>query len=85
MILSSLVPCSQAYPHLLISAGLHDPRVPYWEPAKWAAKLRTCNTSGSLVLFNCNLGGGHFVEAGRFDALGQTAQVRCWIGLLLHV
>ena len=49
---------AKAYPHILATGGLTDPRVTYWEPAKWA-KLRRHNTSGNLLLLKINMGAGH--------------------------
>lgn len=64
---------SQRYPDLLVTAGLNDPRVPYWEPAKWVAKLRTAKVGDSLVLFKVNLGAGHQGASGRYDFLKERA------------
>jgi oligopeptidase B len=64
---------AQAYPHILAEAGLTDPRVTYWEPAKWIARLRELNTSDSLVLFKVNMGAGHGGASGRFDRLKEVA------------
>ena len=61
------------YPHILALAGLTDPRVTYWEPAKWIAKLRKLNTSDNLVLLKTNMGAGHGGASGRFDGLKDTA------------
>jgi len=61
------------YPHILALAGLTDPRVTYWEPAKWIAKLRALNTSDNLVLLKTNMGAGHGGASGRFDGLKDTA------------
>lgn len=61
------------YPHLLAVAGLTDPRVTYWEPAKWIARLRELNTSDNLVLLKTNMGAGHGGASGRFDSLKETA------------
>ncbi|MEQ9144295.1 MAG: S9 family peptidase [Parvibaculaceae bacterium] len=61
------------YPHILALAGLTDPRVTYWEPAKWIAKLRTHSTSGNAILFKTNMDAGHGGAAGRFDRLKETA------------
>ncbi|MBA2124698.1 S9 family peptidase [Hyphomicrobium methylovorum] len=61
------------YPHLLALAGLTDPRVTYWEPAKWIAKLRAHNTSDNLLLLKTNMGAGHGGASGRFDGLKDTA------------
>ncbi len=64
---------AQAYPHLLITAGLNDPRVSYWEPAKWTAKLRQVNTSGNRLFLKTIMGAGHFSSSGRYDYLKDTA------------
>lgn len=61
------------YPHILAVGGLTDPRVTYWEPAKWVAKLRATNTSSNLVLLKTNMGAGHGGASGRFDSLKDTA------------
>src|SRR5690606_27125557 len=49
----------RAYPHLLVTGGLNDPRVPYWEPAKWVAKMRRMNTSENVLLLHVDLHAGH--------------------------
>ncbi len=64
---------AKAYPHILAVAGLTDPRVTYWEPAKWIAKLREHNTSSNLVLLKTNMGAGHGGSSGRFESLKDTA------------
>ena len=61
------------YPHLLITAGLNDPRVGFWEPAKWAARLRACKTGGELLLLKTNMGAGHFGPSGRYRRFRETA------------
>ena len=61
------------YPHILAVAGLTDPRVTYWEPAKWVAKLRALNTSSNLVLLKTHMGAGHGGASGRFESLKDTA------------
>lgn len=61
------------YPNLLITAGLNDPRVSYWEPAKWTAKLRTMKTDGNLLLLKTNMGSGHFGSSGRYERLKEIA------------
>ena len=58
---------------MLVTAGLHDPRVAYWEPSKWVAKLRDRKTDDNLLLFKCDLGAGHFSKSGRFDKLKEIA------------
>ena len=65
--------CLQEYPNMLVTAGLHDPRVAYWEPAKWVAKLRLHKTDSNMLLFKCDMGAGHFSQSGRFDALKELA------------
>ena len=65
---------AQNYPPLLITAGLNDPRVTYWEPAKWAAKLRSVKTGDNILLLKTNMGAGHGGKSGRFAALEQLAE-----------
>lgn len=64
---------AQDYPHLLATAGLTDPRVTYWEPAKWTARLRATRTDDGLTLLRTNMGAGHGGASGRFDSLRETA------------
>lgn len=64
---------SKDYPNLLITAGLHDSQVQYWEPAKWVAKLRTLKTNETLLLFKTNMEAGHGGASGRFEALKEDA------------
>lgn len=61
------------YPALLITAGLNDPRVAYWEPAKWTAKLRDMKTDNNLLLLKTNLGAGHRGASGRYERLKEIA------------
>ena len=65
---------AKAYPHILATGGLTDPRVTYWEPAKWVAKLRRMNTSDKLLLLKINMGAGHGGASGRFERLKETAR-----------
>jgi oligopeptidase B len=64
----------QAYPPLLVTAGLNDPRVTYWEPAKWVAKLRELKTDDNELLLKTNMGAGHGGKSGRFESLRETAE-----------
>jgi oligopeptidase B len=64
---------SQRYPPVLATAGVSDPRVTYWEPMKWIAKLRQRNTANSCVLLNMNMAAGHQGAGGKFGALVETA------------
>jgi oligopeptidase B len=64
----------QAYPPLLVTAGLNDPRVTYWEPAKWVAKLREMKTDDNELLLKTNMGAGHGGKSGRFESLRETAE-----------
>lgn len=61
------------YPNLLITTGLHDSQVQYWEPAKWVAKLRAMKTDKNLLLFKTNMSAGHGGSSGRFQALKDEA------------
>lgn len=63
----------QKYPHLFVTAGLHDPRVTYWEPAKWVAKIRAHATNDPLIILKTNMEAGHGGESGRFAALDEIA------------
>ena len=62
------------YPPLLVTAGLNDPRVTYWEPAKWVAKLRELKTDDNILLLKTNMGAGHGGKSGRFEGLRETAE-----------
>jgi oligopeptidase B len=61
------------YPNILITAGLNDPRVQYWEPAKWTAKLRDMKTNENTLLLKTNMGAGHGGASGRYEALKEYA------------
>ncbi|NKB97006.1 MAG: prolyl oligopeptidase family serine peptidase [Pseudomonadales bacterium] len=62
------------YPPLLVTAGLNDPRVTYWEPAKFVAKMRYLRTNDAPLLLKTNMGAGHGGKSGRFDSLRETAE-----------
>jgi oligopeptidase B len=64
---------AQAYPHILALAGLTDPRVTYWESAKWVAKLRELASGDSLILLRTNMEAGHAGASGRFERLKEVA------------
>ncbi len=64
---------AKAYPHIFAFGGLTDPRVTYWEPAKWIAKLREKNASDNLVLLKTNMEAGHGGASGRYEALKEVA------------
>lgn len=70
---------AKAYPPLLITGGLNDPRVTYWEPAKWAAKLRATKTDGNVLLLKTNMGAGHGGKSGRFESLREDAEEQAFL------
>lgn len=73
------------YPSLLITAGLNDPRVAYWEPAKFTAKLRALKTDKNLLLLKTNMGAGHGGASGRYDELKDVAFEYTFILYLLGI
>jgi len=64
----------QNYPHILVTTGLHDSQVQYWEPAKWVAKLRDNKTDSNKLLLKTNMKAGHGGASGRFEALKEDAE-----------
>ena len=64
----------KAYPNILITAGLHDSQVQYWEPAKWAAKLREVKTDSNKLFLKTNMDAGHGGASGRFESLKEDAE-----------
>lgn len=64
----------QDYPHMLVTSGLHDSQVQYWEPTKWVAKLRALKTDTNYLLLKTNMKAGHGGASGRFEALKEDAQ-----------
>jgi oligopeptidase B len=65
---------AQDYPPLMVTAGLNDPRVTYWEPAKWVAKLRELKTDSNELILKTNMGAGHGGKSGRFESLNEAAE-----------
>lgn len=76
---------AQAYPPLMVTAGLNDPRVTYWEPAKWVARLRELKTDDTVLVLKTNMGAGHGGKSGRFEALRETAEEFAFILWQLQV
>jgi len=70
---------AKPYPPMLITGGLNDPRVTYWEPAKWAAKLRATKTDKNQILLKINMGAGHGGKSGRYDSLREDAEAYAFI------
>ncbi|MCF8224848.1 MAG: S9 family peptidase [Bacteroidales bacterium] len=70
------------YPNLLVTTGLHDSQVQYWEPAKWVARLRDMKTDDNLLLLYCNMDTGHGGASGRFERYRETAMEYAFIFML---
>ncbi len=70
---------AQSYPHILAKGGLNDLQVPYWDPAKWVARLRACKTDFNRLLLVTNMGAGHGGFSGRYDHLREFAQVYAFV------
>ncbi|WP_108659435.1 S9 family peptidase [Acuticoccus kandeliae] len=70
---------AQAYPAMLVLAGVSDPRVTYWEPAKWVARLRDTATNDPLILLKTNMEAGHGGASGRFKRLEEIALVQSFV------
>ena len=70
---------AQAYPNLMVTTGLHDSQVQYWEPAKWVAKLRDMKTDKNLLVMYCNMETGHSGASGRFQRHKDTAREYAFI------
>jgi oligopeptidase B len=64
---------------MLVTAGLHDPRVTYWEPAKYVAKLRSLKTDDNWLLLKTEMGAGHGGKSGRYEALREIAEEYAFI------
>ena len=65
---------AQPYPPMLVTGGLNDPRVTYWEPAKWVARLRELKTDANELLLKINMGAGHGGKSGRFESIREVAE-----------
>ena len=76
---------SKDYPNTLITTGLHDSQVQYWEPAKWIAKLREVKTDDNILIMDCNMETGHGGASGRFEALKETAKEFAFIFMLERI
>ena len=70
---------NRPYPSMLVTAGLNDPRVSYWEPAKWVQRLRDRTTGGNPVLLKCEMGAGHSGPSGRYDIWRDEAMIYAFI------
>jgi oligopeptidase B len=70
---------AKAYPNLYVKAGLNDLQVPYWDPAKWVARLRALKTDDNRLLLVTNMGAGHGGASGRYDHLHEDAQVYAFL------
>jgi oligopeptidase B len=68
-----------AYPNLLVTTGLHDSQVQYWEPAKWVAKLRRMNTADSRIVMKTDMEAGHGGTTGRFKRHRETAMIYAFL------
>ncbi len=70
---------AQAYPDMLVLAGVSDPRVTYWEPAKWVARLRAAATNDPLIILKTNMDAGHGGASGRFKRLEEVAMIQAFV------
>ncbi len=73
---------AKEYPNMLITTGLHDSQVQYWEPAKWLAKLREIKTDDNILIMDCNMKTGHGGASGRFESLRETAKEFAFLFML---
>ena len=75
---------AKSYPNILVTTGLHDSQVQYWEPAKWVAKLREKKTDNKLLLLHTNMDTGHGGASGRFSYYRETAMEYAFLLMLLE-
>ena len=75
----------QGYPHVLVTAGLNDPRVHYWEPAKWVSKLRALKTDNNTLLLKTRMGQGHSGASGRYEYLQENAFEYAFVFKILNI
>lgn len=75
----------RAYPNMLITTGLHDSQVQYWEPAKWVAKLRELKTDNNLLLLRTEMNAGHGGSSGRYDRYRETAMRQAFLLMLAGI
>eukprot|EP00455_Lapot_gusevi_P025286 TRINITY_DN2655_c0_g1_i2.p1 TRINITY_DN2655_c0_g1~~TRINITY_DN2655_c0_g1_i2.p1 ORF type:complete len:118 (-),score=15.45 TRINITY_DN2655_c0_g1_i2:77-430(-) len=74
------------YPHFFLSAGFHDPRVGYWEVAKYATRLRMHNTDPDrMIIFRCNMEGGHFMSEGREERRREMSEIWAFLIVALGI
>lgn len=76
---------AKAYPNMLVTTGLHDSQVQYWEPAKWVALLRDLKTDDNQLLLHTNMETGHSGASGRFKRHKETAMEYAWMFSLIGV
>jgi len=69
---------AQPYPHMLVTAGISDPRVQCWEPAKWVARIRAMKTNDARIALVTRMSAGHFGAAGRFEWLDEVALIQAF-------
>jgi oligopeptidase B len=70
---------ARTYPDLFVTAGLNDPRVAYWEPAKWVAKLRTVGLGERPIILKTQMGSGHSGPSGRYESWREEAFVMAFV------
>lgn len=76
---------AQDYPNMLVTTGLHDSQVQYWEPAKWVARLRDRKTDSNQLLLHTNMSTGHSGQSGRYERYRETAMEFAWLLTLADV